>query len=176
MSIKLKQSFVQSADTIRPCHWASDTSVPDPAASSAAGEELTGAKGNEAAEFVLTAVEVGTGNQRKVGANTMAIKWADAADDGGGGGGDDGAAAGEPERGERNRGSSGSGSTRLGKGRAGKRKSKTGEASAASDSSKGAATMKWSTLSSPTTMARMLAVICCLKTIRERRSDTLKCC
>lgn len=86
--------------------WASDTSAPDPAASSAAGEEVTGAKGNEAAEFVLTAVEVGTGNQRKVGANTMAIKWADA---------DDGAAAGEPERGERNRGS-------MGKGRAKKKK------------------------------------------------------
>eukprot|EP00729_Bicosta_minor_P000364 gene364-biopygen10824 len=136
MTIQLKQSFEQSANTILAIGML-DASATDPAASTAAGEGLAVAKVGEAAEFIVTAVEVGTGKQRSVGGDgvlVVLLQKAITADGGaapsgsGGGGGVGGAAAAAtPGNGKRKRGDGGGGSS--GKGRV--KKSKTGATTSA---------------------------------------------
>eukprot|EP00729_Bicosta_minor_P032632 gene32632-biopygen13541 len=128
MTIRLKQSFEQSANNILAIGML-DASATDPSASTAAGEGLAVAKVGEAAEFIVTAVEVGTGKQRSGGGDNLLIvlRQAIAADDsaapsGSGGIGGGAAAAAKPESGKRKRGGGGSS---YRKGRATK-KSKTG--------------------------------------------------
>ena len=124
LTIMLTQSFEQSAEAILAL-GALDTDATDPAASSAAGEGLAMAVVGEVSEFVVTAVAVGGGGQRRFGGDKVEVSLvgvgADdegAAPSGGGGGG----AAATPESGKRKRGGGGAGS---GKGRASK-KSKSG--------------------------------------------------
>ena len=69
----MKQSFVQNADAILAI-GALDTGATDSAATTAVGEWLTVAKVGEAAEFVVTAIEVGGGRQRSVGGDDVVIK------------------------------------------------------------------------------------------------------
>eukprot|EP00729_Bicosta_minor_P012812 gene12812-biopygen13197 len=124
MTIKLKQSFEASANNILAIGTL-DTNATDPSASTAAGAGLTAGKVGSFAEFVVTAVEVGTGKQRSAGGDIVAITFAqngaayeDAAPSVGGG------AAAKPASGKRKRGG---GSSSSGKGRASKQ-SKTGVA------------------------------------------------
>eukprot|EP00729_Bicosta_minor_P008452 gene8452-biopygen18886 len=124
MTIQLKESFEQSAASILAIGTL-DTNATDPSASTAAGAGLTSGKVGDVAEFVVTAVEVGTGKQRSAGGDIVAIAFAqngaayeDAAPSVGGG------AAAKHASGKRKRGG---GSSSSGKGRASK-KSKTGAA------------------------------------------------
>lgn len=90
-----------------------DTRSTDPAASTAAGEGLTVAKVGEAAEFVVTAMEVGSGKQQRDGGDEVVASLVQqhTADKGDGGGG--GAATTNPKRGKRKRGGcSGTGNSR----------------------------------------------------------------
>eukprot|EP00729_Bicosta_minor_P001904 gene1904-biopygen20733 len=128
MTIKLTQSFEASANNILAIGTL-DTNATDPSASTAAGAGLTSGKVGDVAEFVVTAVEVGTGKQRSAGGDIVAIAFAqngaayeDAAPSVGGG------AAAKPSSGKRKRG--GGSSSGSGKGRASK-KSKTSAASSA---------------------------------------------
>eukprot|EP00729_Bicosta_minor_P005158 gene5158-biopygen22795 len=131
MTIQLKQSFEQSANNILAIGML-DASATDPSASTAAGEGLAVAKVGEAAEFIVTAVDVGTGKQRSIGGDSVLVvlRQAITADEGaapsgsggGGGGGGGAAAAAKPGNGKRKRGDGGGGSS--GKGRV--KKSKTG--------------------------------------------------
>ena len=73
MTITLKQSFEESADAILAI-GALDTSATDPTASTAEGEGLTVANVGVVSEFVVTAVEVGAGEQRSIGGDTVVIK------------------------------------------------------------------------------------------------------
>eukprot|EP00729_Bicosta_minor_P006285 gene6285-biopygen22852 len=118
-------SFEQQAADILAVGWISRGDT-DPTASTAAGEGLTAARVGESAEFVLSAVEVGTGKQRAEGGDGVMVKLVqgDAPDESGGGGGGAAAAAAKPDSGKRKRTGSGGSS---GKGRATK-KSKTGAA------------------------------------------------
>ena len=131
MAITMEQSFWGGADAILALS-ALDTGATDPAASTAAGEGLMIAKVAEAAEFVVTAIEVGSGEQRSVGGDDVVIKLTHGGADegaapsgGGGGGGGGGGVAANPESGKRERGGGSSG-----KGRAPK-KSKTGASASA---------------------------------------------
>eukprot|EP00729_Bicosta_minor_P032775 gene32775-biopygen27576 len=136
ISAMVDVSFEQQAADILAVGWISREDT-DPTASTAAGEGLTAARVGESAEFVVSAVEVGTGKQRSDGGDTVAASLVqDAATDegaapsgggGGGGGGGDGGGGGaaKPEDGKRKRGGGG-----TGKGRASK-KSKTRAAAAA---------------------------------------------
>eukprot|EP00729_Bicosta_minor_P032635 gene32635-biopygen5721 len=137
MTIQLKESFEQSANNILAIGML-DASATDPTASTAAGEGLAVAKVGEAADFVVTAVEAGTGKQRRVGGDSVLVvllQKAITSDDGaapsgvggGGGGGGGAAAAAKPGNGKRKRGDGGGGST--GKGRV--KKSKTGATTSA---------------------------------------------
>eukprot|EP00729_Bicosta_minor_P010042 gene10042-biopygen17958 len=124
MTIKLKQSFEQSANNILAIGML-DTNATNPSASTAAGAGLTAGKVGGVADFVVTAVEVGTGKQRSAGGDIVVIAFAqngaayeDAAPSVGGG------AAAKPASGKRKRGG---GSSSSGKGRASKQ-SKTGAA------------------------------------------------
>eukprot|EP00729_Bicosta_minor_P009256 gene9256-biopygen19972 len=126
MTIKLTQSFEQSAAGILAIGTL-DTNATDPSASTAAGAGLTSGQVGDVAEFVVTAVEVGTGKQRSAGGDIVVIAFAqngaayeDAAPSVGGG------AAAKPASGKRKRGG---GSSSSGKGRASK-KSKAGVATA----------------------------------------------
>eukprot|EP00729_Bicosta_minor_P022706 gene22706-biopygen15412 len=127
ISTMVDPSFEQQATDILAVGWINKEDA-DPSASTAAGEGLAAARVGKAAEFVVTAVEVGTGKQRSGGGDNLLIvlRQAIAADDGaapsGAGGGGGGAAAAKSESGKRKRGGGGSSS---GKGRATK-KSKTG--------------------------------------------------
>eukprot|EP00729_Bicosta_minor_P032647 gene32647-biopygen23457 len=125
MTIQLTQSFEASANNILAIGML-DTNATDPSASTAAGAGLTSGKVGDVAEFVVTAVEVGTGKQRSAGGDIVVIAFAqngaayeDAAPSVGGG------AAAKPASGKRKRG--GGGGSSSGKGRASK-KSKTGAA------------------------------------------------
>ena len=131
MTITMEQSFEESADAILAL-GAVDTGATDPTASTASGEGLAVAKVGEAAEFVVTAIEVGSGGQRSVGGDDVVIKLTRgvvdegaAPGDGGGGGGGGGDAA-KPARGKRKRGGGGSGKARAPK------KSKTGASNSVS--------------------------------------------
>eukprot|EP00729_Bicosta_minor_P006250 gene6250-biopygen28936 len=135
LTIRLKQSFEQSANNILAIGML-DASATDPSASTAAGEGLAAAKVGEAAEFIVTAVEAGTGKQRSVGGDSVmaVLLQASAADgdaassgSGGGGGGGGAAATATPGNGKRKRGVGGGGSS--GKGRV--KKSKTGATTSA---------------------------------------------
>eukprot|EP00729_Bicosta_minor_P010909 gene10909-biopygen2342 len=126
MAIQLTQSFEASANNILAIGTL-DTNATDPSASTAAGAGLTAGKVGGVAEFVVTAVEVGTGKQRSAGGDTVVIAFAqngaayeDAAPSVGGG------AAAKPasEKRKRGGGSSSSGKSRVSK------KSKTGAATA----------------------------------------------
>eukprot|EP00729_Bicosta_minor_P032620 gene32620-biopygen9570 len=124
MTIQLTQSFEASANNILAIGTL-DTNATDPSASTAAGAGLTSGKVGDVAEFVVTAVEVGTGKQRSAGGDIVVIAFAqngaayeDAAPSVGGG------AAAKPASGKRKRGG---GSSSSGKGRASK-KSNTGAA------------------------------------------------
>eukprot|EP00729_Bicosta_minor_P001623 gene1623-biopygen8932 len=124
MTIKLTQSFEASANNILAIGML-DTNATDPSASTAAGAGLTSGQAGDVAEFVVTAVEVGTGKQRSAGGDIVVIAFAqngaayeDAAPNVGGG------AAAKPASGKRKRGG---GSSSSGKDRASK-KSKTGAA------------------------------------------------
>eukprot|EP00729_Bicosta_minor_P002160 gene2160-biopygen10887 len=117
--------FEQQAANILAVGWI-NTEDTDPAASTAVGEGLAVAIVGNIAEFVVTAVDVGTGKQRDGGGDTLSIMFiqggpADegAAPSGGGGGG----AAAKPASGKRKRGGGGS----IGNRRASKR-NKTGDA------------------------------------------------
>eukprot|EP00729_Bicosta_minor_P032577 gene32577-biopygen31381 len=127
ISTMVDPSFEQQATDILAVGWINKEDA-DPTASTAAGEGLATARVGKAAEFVVTAVEVGTGKQRSGGGDNLLIvlRQAIAADDGaapsGSGGGGGGAAAAKPGSEKRKRGSEGSSN---GKGRATK-KSKTG--------------------------------------------------
>eukprot|EP00729_Bicosta_minor_P001108 gene1108-biopygen29776 len=126
MTIKLTQSFEASANNILAIGML-DTNATDPSASTAAGAGLTSGQVGDVAEFVVTAVEVGTGKQRSAGGDIVVIAFAqndaayeDAAPSVGGG------AAAKPTSGKRKRGG---GSSSGGKGRASKKR-KTGAATA----------------------------------------------
>eukprot|EP00729_Bicosta_minor_P005152 gene5152-biopygen22790 len=131
MTIQLKESFEQSANHILAIGML-DASATDPSASTAAGEGLAVAKFGEAAEFIVTAVDVGTRKQRSIGGDSVLVvlRQAITADGdaaprgsgGGGGGGGGAAAAAKRGNGKRKRGDGGGGSN--GKGRV--KKSKTG--------------------------------------------------
>eukprot|EP00729_Bicosta_minor_P024759 gene24759-biopygen27469 len=131
ISTMVDPSFEQQATDILAVGWINKEDA-DPTASTAAGEGLATARVGKAAEFVVTAVEVGTGKQRSGGGDNLLIvlRQAITSDDGaapsgvggGGGGGGRAAAAAKPESGKRKRGGEGSSN---GKGRATK-KSKTG--------------------------------------------------
>eukprot|EP00729_Bicosta_minor_P005574 gene5574-biopygen18820 len=125
ISAMVDVSFEQQAADILTVGWISREDT-DPSASTAAGEGLAVARVGEAAEFVVTAVEVGNGKQRGGGGDVVVVVLVEngAPDESiGGGGGGAAAAAAKPESGKRKR--SGGGSN--GKGRASK-KSKTGAA------------------------------------------------
>eukprot|EP00729_Bicosta_minor_P006326 gene6326-biopygen25912 len=125
ISAMVDVSFEQQAADILAVGWISRADT-DPSASTAAGEGLTVARVGEAAEFVVSAVEVGTGKQRDSGGDVVVVVLVQngAPDESiGGGGGAAAAAAAKPASGKRKR--SGGGSS--GKGRATK-KSKTGAA------------------------------------------------
>eukprot|EP00729_Bicosta_minor_P005573 gene5573-biopygen18819 len=125
ISAMVDVSFEQQAADILAVGWISRADT-DPSASTAAGEGLTVARVGEAAEFVVSAVEVGTGKQRDSGGDVVVVVLVQSdAPDGsvGGGGGAAAAAAAKPESGKRKRNGGGS----SGKGRATK-KSKTGAA------------------------------------------------
>eukprot|EP00729_Bicosta_minor_P033059 gene33059-biopygen2925 len=119
-------SFEQQATDILAVGWI-NTEDTDPTASTAAGEGLAVANVGNVAEFVVTAVDVGTGKQRCSGGDSVMVVLRDAstADEGGGGSGAAAAAA-TSESGKRKRGGGGS----SGKSRAAK-KSKTGAATPA---------------------------------------------
>eukprot|EP00729_Bicosta_minor_P017349 gene17349-biopygen16219 len=123
ISAMVNVSFEQQAADILAVGWI-NTEDTDPSASTAAGAGLVFAKVDGVAEFVVTAVEVGTGKQRSAGGDIVVIAFAqngatneDVAQSVGGG------AAAKPESAKRKR--SGGGSS--GKGRASK-KNKTGAA------------------------------------------------
>eukprot|EP00729_Bicosta_minor_P027796 gene27796-biopygen9695 len=125
ISAMVDVSFEQQAADILAVGWISREDT-DPTASTAAGEGLTAARVGEAADFVVSAVEVGTGKQRDSGGDVVEVVLVQngAPDESiGGGGGAAAAAAAKPASGKRKR--SGGGSS--GKGRATK-KSKTGAA------------------------------------------------
>eukprot|EP00729_Bicosta_minor_P016349 gene16349-biopygen14295 len=127
ISAMVDVSFEQQAADILAVGWINREDT-DPTISTAAGEGLTAARAGNAAEFVVSAVEVGTGKQRGDGGDTVAasLVQGDAADEGAapsGGAGD--AAAAKPENGKRKRGGGSSG-----KGRASKQR-KTGAINAA---------------------------------------------
>eukprot|EP00729_Bicosta_minor_P032823 gene32823-biopygen30591 len=124
ISATVDVSFEQQAADILAVGWINKEDT-DPSASTAAGEGLTLARVGKAAEFVVTAVEVGSGKQRSSGGDAVVVVLVQngAPDGSGGGGGGAAAAAAKPESGKRKR--SGGGSS--GKGRATK-KSKTGAA------------------------------------------------
>eukprot|EP00729_Bicosta_minor_P016939 gene16939-biopygen26211 len=124
MTIQLAQSFEASANSILAIGTL-DTNATDPSASTAAGAGITAGKVGDVAEFVVTAVELGTGKQRSAGGDLVVIAFAQngaayegAAPSVGGG------AAAKPASGKRKRGG---GSSSTGKGR-GPKKSKTGAA------------------------------------------------
>ena len=73
MTIKLQQSFEQSVAAIRAIGTL-DAGETDPVASTAEGEGLVAAKVGEAAAFVVTAVEVGSADQRGVGGDNVVVK------------------------------------------------------------------------------------------------------
>eukprot|EP00729_Bicosta_minor_P032593 gene32593-biopygen21379 len=125
ISAMVDVSFEQQAADILAVGWISRADT-DPSASTAAGEGLTVARVGKAAEFVVSAVEVGTGKQRDSGGDVVGVVLVQngAPDESiGDGGGAAAAAAAKPASGKRKR--SGGGSS--GKGRATK-KSKTGAA------------------------------------------------
>eukprot|EP00729_Bicosta_minor_P006286 gene6286-biopygen22853 len=117
ISAMVDVSFEQQAADILAVGWISREDT-DPTASTAAGEGLTAARVGESAEFVLSAVEVGTGKQRSDGGDTVAASLVqDAATDevaAPSGGAGDGAAA-KPENGKRKRGGGSSGKGRASK-------------------------------------------------------------
>eukprot|EP00729_Bicosta_minor_P032707 gene32707-biopygen28511 len=119
ISAMVDVSFEQQAADILAVGWISREDT-DPSASTAAGEGLTVARVGETAEFVVRAVEVGTGKQRGDGGDVVMVKLVqgDAPDESGGGGGGAAAAAAKPASGKRKR--SGSGGSN-GKGRATKK-------------------------------------------------------
>eukprot|EP00729_Bicosta_minor_P032813 gene32813-biopygen18546 len=124
ISAMVDVSFEQQATNILAVGWI-NTEDTDPTASIAAGEGLISARVGKSSEFVVTAVEVGTGKQRSAGGDIVVIAFAqngaayeDAAPSVGGG------AAAKPASGKRKRGG---GSSSSGKGRVSK-KSKTGAA------------------------------------------------
>eukprot|EP00729_Bicosta_minor_P006327 gene6327-biopygen25913 len=127
ISAMVDVSFEQQAADILAVGWISSEDT-DPAASTAAGDGLTVARVGEAAEFVVRAVDVGTGKQRGEGGDAVAasLVQGDAADEGAapsGGAGD--AVAAKPENGKRKRGGGSSGKVRASKQR------KTGATTAA---------------------------------------------
>lgn len=130
--ITLKESFAQTAETVLAL-GALDTDATDSTTSTAAGEGLAVAKVGEASEFVLSAVAVGSGEQRRFGGDKVNVTLvrAGAVDEGAApsSGGGSGGAASKPESGKRKRGG-GSGAS-GGKGRASK-KSKSGASTSVS--------------------------------------------
>ena len=73
MAITLTQSFEQSAAAILAI-GALDTGVTDAAGSTAEGDGIAAAKVGEAAVFVVTSAEVGTGGQRGVGGDNVVVE------------------------------------------------------------------------------------------------------
>ena len=118
--------FEQQAANILAVGWISKEDT-DPAASTAVGEGLAVAIVGNVAEFVVTAVDVCTGKQRRGGGDSLAVLLLQngAANDSSGGGG---AAAAKPGRGKRKWGGSSNSSSE--EGRASK-KSKIGAAPSA---------------------------------------------
>eukprot|EP00729_Bicosta_minor_P001110 gene1110-biopygen29778 len=121
ISAMVDVSFEQQAADILAVGWI-NTEDADPSASTAAGEGLTVARVGKAADFVVTAVDTGTGKQRSGGGDGVVVVLVqnNAPDGSGTGGGGAAAAAAKPASGKRKRSSGGS----SGKGRATK-KSKT---------------------------------------------------
>lgn len=70
--ITLKESFAQTAETVLAL-GALDTDATDSTTSTAAGEGLAVAKVGEASEFVLSAVAVGSGEQRRFGGDKVNV-------------------------------------------------------------------------------------------------------